>query len=703
MTENRNPGLVLRANINHQAGVTDELQRGASPTLVHADTEFQDRVIEEEFYASASSSKVGPLMDDPDTPTKTSAQELEQLRNESRTTVAQGGSSSSATQVESSSLPRSSNPPSRKSSPSLKTGSEWRVLRDRKAQEQARIDYLQGVGLALASTRRFTDHEQPGLQPLPDSSEDEALRSSLDSTRQALQKFKLRKKRRSADDDDPEVLTPSPTSLKSNNSFRAQRTREGANWFAVGGSHASKTLPPGFRPPEGLAESSPSRKSGSLRGTRSESLRLRNDRLPPGYTQPHEQPLIVASASVPDREVFGETDPTRHGLSLLPPLDPSPERPTAVPLIPDPDEEFDQCITAPLSIPQRSAPDLTIDTTMSGALPGPSEHSNRESRLSEAMEEFGGGRRPDLPPKSPDRPSERNSALLSNRGNVVFPVPDPLPEQEVPAVKPNLEEPQKTSWMTTGVIAILWAIAFALTVSGISRLSPFDLHQAACTLEHVQTCTPPSLSFVHNMRLNTTLPKALLPHLPLIQPLEIQNLDIIDLGMDIEVQNNPMPLVVRGAMGIGTIFVDDKANLLSNMTYYGVLDGIGNANEAKRRLRYTMEQPGDNNDGNKRRTVLVQGESRQIAAATDRGSITQLFFALWLGCLLAVELTLLLYGAIALVRYYWLKPDGVVKGEGEEKTWTHGMLAASGLALRILVAGAFGTAAASGIMVTFWA
>lgn len=282
-------------------------------------------------------------------------------------------------------------------------------------------------------------------------------------------------------------------------------------------------------------------------------------------------------------------------------------------------------------------------------------------------------RHPIFHPKSPDRPFGRHSALLSNRGNLMLPVPEPLPEQEAPAVKPNVKKSQKTSWMTTEVIVILWAIAFALTVWSVSELSPFDLHPAACTLEQVQICTPPSPSFVHNMRLNTTLSEALQPYLPLIQHLEIQDLDIADLSMEIETQNNPVPLVGRGAMGIGTIFADDKANLKSNIMYYGVLDSGGNANEAKRRLQYMMEQPGNDNDGKKRRTVSVQGKSHQIATAADRGSNTPLSFVLWLGCVSAVQLSLLFYGAIALVRHYWLEPDGVVKGE--EETWKHEMLA----------------------------
>ncbi|KAF3043031.1 hypothetical protein E8E11_004305 [Didymella keratinophila] len=698
MTENRKPRLAPRADTDDSVGVTDDLQPAASWTLAPTDTECHGRGIVEEFCDSSSSSEVCPLMEDPDTPTKTSTHELEELRNESRTTVAQGDYSSSATQFESSPLPRSPNPSSKRSSPSLRTGSEWRALRDEQAQEQARVDYLQRVGLELASTRRSADHEQPGLSPLLDSSEDESLRPSLDSTRQALQKFKLCKKRRSAGHENPDVSTPSPTSLNSDASFRARRTREGANWFA--GSRASKTLPPGFELRQGLAESSPSRNSGSLRGdsSRSASLRLRNNRLPPGYIQPHEQPLIVGSASVPDCEVVGKPVPTGHRLSLPPSLDASSERRTAAPLIPDPDEEADRCIPAPLSISQRSAPDLTIDTTMSGALPMSGEPSNRESRFCEVMKEVDGGARPNLPPKSPDRPSARNSALLSNRGSVVFPVPEPLPEQETPAVKPNSKELGKKPWVVNGVLATLWAIAFALTIFGVSKVSLLAHHPAACTLEQIQTCTPPSLSFVHEFRLNTTLPKALQPYLPLTQPSDVQDLIVTDGGVKITTPDDVSDLGVWGALDMDTWL--QEMNLLSEVRYAGVIAGNVDSREAKQRLDKLMERHGQNHGGRDATFTSAQGASRHMSISSDGVSTARSFFAFWLGCLLAVELSFLFYSAIAMVRHYWLESDDDAKGE--EKGWEREMLSASGLVLRVGLAGALGTAAASGVLIAFW-
>jgi hypothetical protein len=655
-------------------------------------------VIEEEFYDSATSSEVGPLMEDPETPTKTSAHELEELQNESRTTVAQGSPSSSPSQFESSPLPPSPNPPSRRSLPSGRSGSELRALRDEQAQEQARVDYLQGVGLELASTRRSADHEQPSPAPPADSSGDEALRRSLDSNRRGrgLQRLKLRRiERRAAEHDGPDVSTPSPASLNSKTSFHARRTREGANWFA--GSRASKTLPPGFQPPEGLAESVPS-PLRSLRGSssRSASLRIRNDRLPPGYIQPHEQPLIVASASVPDREVVGETLATGHRLSLLPSLDASPERRTAVPLIPDLDEEIDQCmpaVPAPLIIPRRPPPDLTIDTTMSGALPASGKLSNRESRFSEVMEEVDDGARPGLPPKSPDRPSGRDSALLSTRGSVVFPVPEPPPEQEAPAAESNPKKPKSTPWVANGVLAALCAIAFALTVFGVSRFSPLGRHPAACTLEQVQTCAPPSLSFVHDLRLNTTLPEALQPYLPMIQPNDVQDLSLTDGGVTVTSPDD-VSSYVRSALTMNTWL--HEVNLLSDIRYAGVIGGDANSRESEKRLDELMDRSADGHDGGIAKFASAQGVSRDVSVSRDGGSVAQSFFALWLGCLLAVELSFVLYCAFALVRHCWLKSDAGVKRE--EKSWKQ----ETSTALRLVLAGAVGTAAASGILVAFW-
>ncbi|KAF3044607.1 hypothetical protein E8E12_002706 [Didymella heteroderae] len=208
------------------------------------------------------------------------------------------------------------------------------------------------------------------------------------------------------------IPAPTEASQDSSTSFRTRRAREGGNWFT--GVRASKMLPPGFEPPEGLAESSPPRKSGSLRrpSSRSASLRSRKNRLPPGYAQPHEQPsLIVGYASVPGRGVVGERLHPGHRLTLLSPLDASPDRRVAAPLIPDPDEKVDKCISAPSGIPRRPPPDLTIDTTLSGALSGSGEVSMRESDFNEVMEDFDGSARPDLPPKSPDRPSDRNDEI----------------------------------------------------------------------------------------------------------------------------------------------------------------------------------------------------------------------------------------------------------------------------------------------------
>lgn len=98
--------------------------------------------------------------------------------------------------------------------------------------------------------------------------------------------------------------------------------------------------------------------------------------------------------------------------------------------------------------------------------------------------------------------------------------------------------------------------------------------------------------------------------------------------------------------------------------------------------------------------MSAQGESRQVSISGDGIPFAQLLFALWLGCLLAVEMTLLFYSAMRLIEQYWCKPDGDVVEE--EKSWKEEALTAYGLAFRVILAGAFGTAAASGILVAFW-
>lgn len=662
------------------------------------DAEIRNTTIGDAFHASISRLDVGPLVDD--TPSTISTHELERLCNESRTTVARGGSSSSPPRFESLPLLRSSNTPSRRSPSSSRSSNELQASQDETGQEQARVDCLRGVGVERATSRRSADPEKPTPT---DSSEGEALQRSLDNTRRGLQKLKLRKiERHSTGHYGPGESTPNPTSLVSNIPFCAQRMREGANWFV--GSCASKPLPHGFGQTEGLAGSSPSRNSGSSRAcsSRSALLRLRNDRLPPGYAQPHEQPLFVGSASVPHCEVVGEMALTGQGLSISPSLDASSERQTAAPLISDPDEETDHCIPAPLSIVERPPPDMTIDTTMSGALPVEGEPSKCERRFSEVMEEFDGDRRPNIPRQSSNRPPGRNNTLTSDRGSVLFPIPEPPSEQETPAVesksKSKSKEREKSHWAKVAVLVIVWAITVALTVFGISRVSPLDHHPTACTLEHLQTCTCPLLSFVHNPRLNATLPKAPQPYLLLVQPKDVQDLILVDGGVAVTSPDRVSSLDLRGALTMDTWL--QGINLLSNIRYSGVIDGDANTRLFKKRLNELPDYRGAGHHGRIAKFASAQDVGQDNLYLRDEASSAQLFFAIWLGCLLAVELNSGFYSAIRTSWQCWLKPLGDV--EGGDKSWKQDVLDAFGLAIRVVLACAFGTAAASGILAAFW-
>lgn len=670
--------------------------------------EFRNPATGDEIHDDAasfveSSPDLDILVEDALTPVKTSpsvdAQQLQQLHNESKTTISQVGSSTaqsggSSTQLESapaessaSPLPQSSSPPSRRSCESARNSSEWRVQR------------LTGVTTEMAPPEDGPSaFPSPGPTAQPGISDDESRLRNLSATRRGLQRLKLRRPGQWPVRHDADVPMASQDSPASRSLFRARRTREDVNWFS--GSRAAKTLPLGFEPPESLRESSGSN-SGSLRGqsSRSASLRLRNNRLPPAYALPHDQEaLAITSASVPDCEVVGGRCPTGR-LSLWP-LDTSPGRQTASPLIPDPDGH-DRFALANLDIPQRPARALTIDPTTSDALQWPDQALNRGSRFNELMGEGDAGMNPDAPPQSSDRPSTRDSDLVSNRGGAVIPDPVPRAEPETQATKPKSSQSDKTLWLKRCVLAVMWAAAFALTVLGVSRTSPLDQHTPACVLEQVHTCTPPSLSFMHNMWLNTTLPGFLHPYLHLMQADDVSNAVLTDRGINVSIQNGATSLNVRGGMLMNTLLANDKASLLSNITYVGIVDGDGDAKKARRKLADLMKKLGDARNGKTANVDNAQGVSRDVAVSKNGYSLGPVLSALWLGGLLAVEMTLLFYSAIVvLASCCWKGRDRAV-ATGEDG-WRREVFGASGLALQLVLAGALGTVSASGILVAVW-
>jgi hypothetical protein len=192
-------------------------------------------------------------------------------------------------------------------------------------------------------------------------------------------------------------------------SFERSRNAEAENWFPA---RASRTLPRQLESTEGLHASPSSLEPAARERTpRATSLRIRNSRLPAGYTLPHE--------SRPAND-GGSSEITEDLLSSFSPL----ERLINRDLIPDPEDE-DADIALPLSFVrpfQSVAPrsgGINSQLTLTGTTP-------RNSRFSEVAEgETDMAVRPRVPPKSRDR-TARNSVLLVNRGSVAVAVPRPV-------------------------------------------------------------------------------------------------------------------------------------------------------------------------------------------------------------------------------------------------------------------------------------
>lgn len=141
-------------------------------------------------------------------------------------------------------------------------------------------------------------------------------------------------------------------------------------------------------------------------------------------------------------------------------------------------------------------------------------------------------------------------------------------------------------------------------------------------------------------------------------------------------------------------------NLLSNIRYSGVVNGGANTRASKKKLNELTDYRGVVHHGRIANVASAQGVSHDAPSLGDEASNAQLFFAIWLGCLLAAELSSLFYSAISTSWQYWLKPMGDV--QGGDKSWKQDVLDVFRLALRIALACAFGTAAASGILAAFW-
>ncbi|KAF2624413.1 hypothetical protein BU25DRAFT_461268 [Macroventuria anomochaeta] len=571
--------------------------------------------------------------------------------------------------------------------------------------------------LSASTTPNFTPELEQSISN-PGEAHDDVTSSR---SRRSLQKFRIRMPSLRGHEHGATASTPTQDATESNVTFKALRSDEAGNWFTVRGS---KTLPHRFEPPESLQDASSSPRSSkdgrplltdyeySKRFSRSASLRLRNLRLPPAYTLPIEPTSeIVPSASVPkqdadDREA-GHSGPGSVPEGLLG----SVSQLMTASLIPNIDEDDDVPASLAWST-RRSSHDLTIDTTISDGLPSTPEAltaaSQRNSRFSEVLEDVDPGTRPDVPPRSPDRPSARNSALLSNRGSVVFPVPEPAESLQLENPAELVLEKKQRSWWIDFLLVVIWVISTALTMFGMSNTSL--LHQPlACTLGNVQTCTPPSFSFVHNLRLNTTLPEVLWPFISTLRLQDVEGLDLADHGLVVkEIYSDTQTIDVHGGLVVRSAFSDRGINLLSDIIYSGVVDG-GDIVSGRKLLQKMLKKAKAGHGVEEAVGIVSAQGARENASRDGSRSIGDIFLALWLACLLAVEITLLVHfamlpvlwmAAVWLSRCCWSKKErnGLEKG----RSWKQEVLMASGLALRWILAGALGSAGASGILLAFW-
>ena len=604
------------------------------------------------------------------------------------------------------------NSPSARSSGPASVRSQ-RYVPSPQEQEQRIAEYLQGSGFALAGSKISNNSSE---------SKGEELRRKIDLLREPQ--------------DELTASTPGQGASEANAPFKARRTQTARNWFYLS---SSKTLPRNFGSTEGLQDS-PLSNGGplladydfsTLKQTKSASLRKRNSRLPPGYVLPNgPTSTIVASASLPNassrtlvsggrrleyfEELLDASSPLENVDSVT-----DLEGVGAAPLVPDIGEDAVP-VPLPLAVGRgtvsrgiRRPPDLTIDTTMSGALPTqevPSHGSGsqRDSRFSEVLEEVDAGARPAIPPKSPARMSNRNSALVSNRGSIVFPMTEPFPHP-MSVGPPSVVKKTNRSWWTGCLLAAMWASAAALTIFGISKISP--LHQPiARTLREVQTCMPPSFSFVHTFRLNTTMPETLYPFLPQLKLENVKDISIVDRGVKVNFGDGGDGQEVIGSLVMGSAFSESGTDLVSNIIYTAVVDGGGDYKRAMKLSNNLTREAEAGQAGETAKVVSARGKRGDVTMTQEGSKSTgEVFLALWLACVLAVEMTLLVHFVV--FKLLWEAASMVLpfcrsktKGKGkaasqEESGWKREV---STISASWVLAGVLGSAAATGILIAFW-
>jgi hypothetical protein len=581
-------------------------------------------------------------------------------------------------------------------------------------QKRTRAKYLQAQGFAspkkriseesVASSNQSKVSErvqqiEQRLQEIP-KPEDEGAEIASGSSHQ-LPRFKLRSSRSSLGDaisnassislDHGDATTSQPPEwrFKMRTSFERSRNAEAENWFPA---RASRTLPRQLESTEGLHASPSSLEPAARERTpRATSLRIRNSRLPAGYTLPHE--------SRPAND-GGSSEITEDLLSSFSPL----ERLINRDLIPDPEDE-DADIALPLSFVrpfQSVAPrsgGINSQLTLTGTTP-------RDSRFSEvAGGESDMAVRPRVPPKSRDR-TARNSVLLVNQGSVAVAVPRPVdaPSHEHLAQRAVIEtEGELGSWSFCLLSTFLWIASTLLTIFGIWQSLSLSL---LCSSNGEQLCTLLTLSFTHNLQMGTELPKTCRLSLPSFQKTNGEAVDFKDQRLTlISHGDGRQQFHIRSHVLFDTKFVEND-QLLSNVTYIGVITGDEEDRDAQGLIEKIMGEVTAEQSTEAPKMISAQSVSNDLAASKTTSSKTtsstgHALLSFWLAGLLTVELTLAMFCLLIPLRLCRPRPRESSVGDQEGQSWQRKILPIAALAFQWLVAGALGSAAASGVLIAF--
>ena len=337
---------------------------------------------------------------------------------------------------------------------------------------------------------------------------------------------------------------------------------------------------------------------------------------------------------------------------------------------------------------------------------------NQTGRYNARLEEADAGERPPIPMLSPNRPSGRNNATTTpNQNSAIWPVSEPVGPRATkePAIEKTSVTKSKRLWWTDCLIAAMWTAATALTLFGISGISP--LYQpAACTLEETQPRLSPSFSFTHSLQLTVTLPEALRPVFPIIRDQSLQDLDLIDHGLEVEVKANDgsRSQKIVGGLTVSSSFSDSGEALVCDVTYAAVVND-DKANVGRRKLRQTDESSYKSLKAVE--VALAQIASRELKESVGSTQVARFFLPLWLACLLALEMILPIHFVVlklswAAVAHCLLccrpKRWGKLFVANEEGSWTQ-VLTTFAPTCRWVLAGVMGSAIAGGILVAFWA